>query len=46
MNDLRRELAPISKKAWEEIEEEARNTLVNYLAGRKLVDFDAPRGWD
>lgn len=46
MNDLRRELAPITEKAWEEIEEEATTTLKNYLAGRKLVDFNGPNGWD
>lgn len=46
MNDLRRELAPITENAWKEIEEEARSTLVNYLAGRKLVDFTGPKGWD
>lgn len=44
-NDLLRSLAPISGKAWGEIEKEARRTLVDMLAGRKLVDFSGPHGW-
>ncbi len=46
MNDLLRELAPISAEAWEEIDEEARRTIKLTLAGRKLVDFVGPLGWD
>ncbi|TVP88960.1 MAG: bacteriocin [Thioalkalivibrio sp.] len=46
MNDLRRELAPLSEGAWTEIEEETRQTLVRILAARKLVDFEGPLGWD
>jgi uncharacterized linocin/CFP29 family protein len=45
MDDLRRELAPLSAEAWEEIEEEARKTLKRTLAARKLVDFVGPLGW-
>jgi uncharacterized linocin/CFP29 family protein len=45
MNDLRRELAPIPKAAWEQIEEESARVLKLYLAGRKLVDFRGPLGW-
>lgn len=45
MNDLRRELAPISKEAWELIESEAKRTLKTTLAARKLVDFEGPLGW-
>jgi uncharacterized linocin/CFP29 family protein len=45
MNDLARELAPISAEAWSAIEAEAKRTLATYLAGRKLVDFDGPKGW-
>jgi uncharacterized linocin/CFP29 family protein len=45
MNDLLRELAPISDDAWKEIEEEARRTLKLTLAARKLVDFEGPLGW-
>ncbi|MEQ8493507.1 MAG: encapsulin, partial [Gammaproteobacteria bacterium] len=32
MDDLRRELAPISSAAWEEIDEEAKSTLELHLA--------------
>ena len=46
MNHLVRELAPISAAAWDEIENEAKRTLKTILAGRKLVDFQGPRGWE
>ncbi|MCC7547382.1 MAG: bacteriocin family protein [Burkholderiales bacterium] len=46
MNDLLRELAPVSGAAWQEIETEARRTLETMLAARKLVDFNGPLGWD
>ncbi len=45
MNDLYRELAPITAEAWTEIEEEARSALKATLAGRRLVDFHGPLGW-
>lgn len=45
MNHLLRELAPISDDAWSEIDDEARRALSHFLAARKLVDFDGPRGW-
>lgn len=45
MDDLRRELAPLSSEAWTEIEEEAKKTLTRTLAARKLVDFVGPLGW-
>ena len=38
MNNLHRELAPISDAAWAEIEEETTRTLKRYLAGRRVVD--------
>lgn len=46
MNDLLRDLAPISTEAWAAIEEEARRTLKTMLAARKLVDFVGPLGWE
>lgn len=46
MNHLRRELAPISEPAWSEIDDEARRALSNFLAGRRVVDFAGPLGWD
>ena len=45
MNDLKRELAPLSDRAWEAIDDEARRTLKHELAARRLVDLDGPRGW-
>lgn len=44
MNDLHRELAPISDEAWAEIEDEARRTLKRRLAARRLVDVSGPHG--
>jgi uncharacterized linocin/CFP29 family protein len=44
MNNLHRELAPISDAAWAEIEEEATRTLKRYLAGRRVVDVPSPGG--
>ncbi|HUB50033.1 MAG TPA: family 1 encapsulin nanocompartment shell protein [Acetobacteraceae bacterium] len=44
MNNLHRELAPISDDAWAQIEEEATRTLKRYLAARRVVDFQAPAG--
>lgn len=46
MDLLKRQLAPIIPEAWTEIEEEARRVLKLNLAGRKLVDFDGPHGWE
>lgn len=44
MNNLHRELAPISDVAWAEIEEEAARTLKRYLAARRVVDVHEPGG--
>jgi len=44
MNNLHRELAPISDAAWSQIEEEATRTLKRYLAGRRVVDVPTPAG--
>jgi len=38
MNNLHRELAPISESAWASNEEEARRTFTINLAGRRVVD--------
>jgi uncharacterized linocin/CFP29 family protein len=46
VSHLFRDLAPISEQGWAAIEEEASQTLRTYLAGRKLVDFSGPHGWD
>jgi len=44
MNNLHRELAPISDAAWAQIEEETSRTLKRYLAGRRVVDVEGPGG--
>ena len=44
MNNLHRELAPISDSAWAQIEEEAARTVKRYLAGRRVVDVKEPGG--
>lgn len=44
MNNLLRELAPISTAAWKAIDAEATRVLRLKLAGRKLVDFKGPLG--
>ncbi|HEX6312140.1 MAG TPA: family 1 encapsulin nanocompartment shell protein [Acidimicrobiia bacterium] len=46
MNHLYRELAPVSERAWQQIDREAERVLRHFLAGRKLVDFSGPHGWD
>lgn len=46
MSDLQRRLAPIPEAVWDEIDEEAGRVLRLHMAGRKLVDFEGPRGWE
>jgi len=44
MNNLHRELAPISDGAWAQIQEETTRTLKRHLAGRRVVDMHGPAG--
>jgi uncharacterized linocin/CFP29 family protein len=44
MNNLHRELAPISDSAWAQIEEEASRTLKRHLAARCVADLPDPKG--
>ena len=44
MNNLHRELAPVSDAAWASIEEEARRTFALHAAARKSVDVTGPDG--
>ena len=44
MNNLHRELAPISDAAWAQIEEETSRTVKRYLTGRRVVDVHGPAG--
>jgi uncharacterized linocin/CFP29 family protein len=45
MDNLHRDLAPISDSAWEQIEEEATRTLKRHLAARRVVDLHGPDGF-
>ena len=44
MNNLHRELAPISDAAWAQIEEETTRTLKRHLDGRRVVAVQGPAG--
>ena len=44
MNNLYRELAPISDAAWADIEQEARRTFEQHVAARRVVDLAGPDG--
>jgi uncharacterized linocin/CFP29 family protein len=44
MNNLYRDLAPITDAAWGEIEEEATRTFKRHIAGRRVVDVSDPGG--
>jgi len=46
MNNLHRELAPISNAAWTQIEEDATRTLKRHLGARRVVDVVGPKGVD
>ncbi len=44
MNNLYRELAPVTSSAWAQIEEEAARTFKRHIAGRRVVDVNGPFG--
>ena len=44
MNNLHRELAPISEAAWADIEDETTRTLKRHLAARRVVDMHGAGG--
>ncbi|HEY1915334.1 MAG TPA: family 1 encapsulin nanocompartment shell protein [Streptosporangiaceae bacterium] len=44
MNNLHRELAPISDAAWADLGEETARTFKRYVAGRRVVDVHGPAG--
>jgi len=46
MDNLHRELAPVSAAAWAQIEEEAARTFKRHLAGRRVVDVHGPGGYE
>lgn len=44
MNILKKSIAPITDKAWEEITDRTKQILGTYLTARKFVDIDGPNG--
>jgi len=44
MNNLHRELAPVSEAAWTDLEDEARRTFTEHVAGRRVLDVLGPNG--
>jgi uncharacterized linocin/CFP29 family protein len=46
MDHLYRQLAPISDRAWQAVDDDARTRLVPYLGARRLIDFEGPLGWE
>ena len=44
MNNLYRELAPLSAVAWASVEDEAKRTFAQHAAARKAVDVTGPDG--
>ncbi|PZH18453.1 bacteriocin [Streptomyces sp. NTH33] len=44
MDNLHRELAPISAAAWADLEDEARRTFKRHVAARRMVDVPEPAG--
>ncbi|MEA5033057.1 MAG: family 1 encapsulin nanocompartment shell protein [Sphaerochaeta sp.] len=46
MDILKKELAPLSTRVWEEIESRAAEILRSRLSARKVVRVDGPNGWN
>lgn len=44
MNILKKTLAPITEKAWEEIEMQSERIIKEFLTGRKIADVNGPKG--
>jgi len=40
-----RDRAPLSDRAWAEVDAEATRSLKHFLAARRIVDFQGPFGW-
>lgn len=43
---LKREFAPMDDRAWQEMDEQASRLIRRCLAGRRVVDFNGPMGFD
>jgi uncharacterized linocin/CFP29 family protein len=46
MEWLRRNAAPLSAKVWKEIDDIAGSMFKQTLVGRRITDFEGPRGWN
>jgi len=46
MDILKRNIAPITDKAWQEIDRQAKKVFLNQLTARYFVDVIGPKGWD
>lgn len=46
MDLFKRNLAPITDEAWEQIEDQAKTGLKNLLTARKIIDVEGPAGWN
>lgn len=44
MNNLHRELAPISEVAWRDLESQVRDTFMLHAGARRVVDMPDPHG--
>jgi uncharacterized linocin/CFP29 family protein len=45
VNHLYREIAPMSDRAWEEVDDAARRAIRNFIAGRRLFPLVGPHGY-
>src|SRR6056297_3756884 len=45
-NLLRRDQAPLTEQAWQEVDSLAKRILKSQLSARRFVDVDGPHGWD
>ncbi len=43
---LKRDFAPVSGQAWQEIDEVAADAVKRNISARKIVDFSGPHGWE
>lgn len=46
MSMLKRNIAPMPSKVWDEIDERAKTVLTNILSARKVVHVEGPMGWN
>ena len=46
MEWLRRNAAPLSEKVWKEVDDIAGAMFKQTVVGRRITDFDGPRGWN